>query len=75
MTVDDLITELSKYDRSLTVYVPGTDGRAEIVACVGPMEHCLCADTDLGVSIPHDVYIMSQEFADTIEDDDMEDNL
>ena len=72
MTVDDLITELSKYDRSLTVYVPGTDGRAEIVACVGPMEHC---GLPAGICIPHDIYIMSQEFADTIDDDDMEDNL
>ena len=70
MTVGEVIDHLSQHDRSLTVYVPGVDGRAEIVACIGPMEHCLCAGDPTGISIPPDVYIMAQEFADTIDCDD-----
>lgn len=64
MTVGEAIDSLSAYDRSLTLYVPGLDGMAEIAAVIGPMEHVNLPE---GISIPHDVFIMSQEFADFLD--------
>lgn len=73
MTVGDVLDSLAAFDRSLTVYVPGVDGIAQIVACVGPLEH---VGLPPGIRIPHDVFIMSQEFADSLDasDDTQEDN-
>ena len=64
MTVGEMIAELKKFDASLTVYVPGVDGRAEIAAVVSVMPHL---NVPYGVSIPADVSIMSQEFADELD--------
>jgi hypothetical protein len=66
MTVAELIAELKGFDPSLTVYVPGNNQKAEIAALVGPMPHL---GIEFGVSIPDDVYIMSQEFADDLDVD------
>ena len=66
MTVGDLIDSLQAFDRDLTVYAPGVDGLAQIVAQVGPLEHVGLPD---GISIPHDVFIMSQEFADALDEE------
>ena len=66
MTVGELIDSLQAFDRGLTVYAPGVDGLAQIVAQVGPMEHVGLPD---GISIPHDVFIMSQEFADALDEE------
>lgn len=66
MTVAELIDHLKGFDPSLTVYVPGNDGKAEIVEHVGSMMH---TELPEGISIPDDVYIMGQEFADLLDED------
>lgn len=69
MTVRELIEHLQSFDSSLTVYVPGNDGKAEIAAIVCCMPH---VNVPYGVSIPDDVAIMSQEFSDYLEGIDNE---
>lgn len=67
MTVGELIAELKGFDQSLTVYVPGNGGKAEIAAIVSTMPHL---HVPCGVTIPDDVSIMSQEFADELDKDE-----
>ena len=64
MTVGELIAALQAFDPSLTVYCPGDDRKAEIVAVVQRMPHV--HTEELGVRIPDDVCLMSQEFADLL---------
>jgi len=59
MTVGELIEALYDFDLSINVYVPSMNGKVEIAAHVGPLSHL---NLPAGISIPDDVYIVSQDF-------------
>jgi hypothetical protein len=64
MTVGEVIDALSGFDRSLTVYVPGLDRKAEVAVEVSQMLHC--GTEEIGVYIPHDVCILPQDILDEL---------
>ncbi len=58
MTVGELHDLLGEIDRDRTIYVPGEDGKAEVLTHVVDLKHCNFGLDMKGITIPDDVALL-----------------
>jgi hypothetical protein len=58
VTVGELYDLLGEIDRERTIYVPGEDGKAEILAHVVDLKHVNFGPDMKGIAIPDDVALL-----------------